>query len=216
MTEREQGPDLRPLLIEVSRAWRIVAVFALLGALAGAVTAALGDREYQGSVTYFVSTPSAQSSQLAAGQFGQERVRTYVRLLKSERLAQMIVDESGREDLTARTVTRSISGNADLDTVLLEVTVSHPERETALAITRSLTGEFSQLVADLEGAGEDAAARVELVVVSGPSVTDSPVGVPLAWAVGVGGLGGILLGAAGAVVITAAHRSAYAISAPGG
>ena len=95
------------------------------------------------------------------------RVNSYVALLSTERLAEMVVADSG-VDLTPGEVRGMITASGDLDTVLLKATVTSTSEDLALELTESIATQFVTLVSEVEGGAEQ--GSVTLQVVSGPSV----------------------------------------------
>src|ERR671920_2394095 len=94
-TRKEEATrlDLRDYLRAVRKRWWMVA-----GAIAVAVGVAvtvtlLTPPKYAASVTFFVSTRGTEVTQaFQGGQFAQQRVKSYVDVLTSNRLAQAIVE----------------------------------------------------------------------------------------------------------------------------
>lgn len=209
MSVADQGPDYRTFLVPILRQWTWVAITALVGCVLGAVVTLAMPRHYEGSVTFFVSAPmSEQASPLSALQFSQERVGTYVRLLDSEKLAEMVRTDSG-VDLDTQNVMGQISGNADLDTVLLDATVQDQDRERAEKMTQSVAQQMPALITELEGVNANGEPRVSLVVVSGPEIT-GPTGPSLMLNTAAGGVVGLMLG------LVLANIASYRQRAPRG
>jgi capsular exopolysaccharide synthesis family protein len=153
---------------------------------------------YQGTVTFFATTPSLDpSSPLQSDQFGQQRVNSYVRLLDSELLAERVV--AGTDlDLTEKQVMTSLTGEADLNTVLLTAYVRSTSQDRAEAIVDSVAVEMPRLVEDIEG--ESGQASVRLRRVSGPTLDPDPVGPQTQLWIAAGFLLGLALGVAVALL----------------
>jgi capsular exopolysaccharide synthesis family protein len=190
--------DLRQYLQAIYKHRWILAAGLLVGLLLGSYTVMTSETTYRGSVTFFVSSAGegTVSSANVGDQFALRRVNSYLALLETDRLAEMVVDDSGL-DTTAAFVSSRISGTADIDTVLLRAVVSHEKRDVALVITESLSRQFVELVNDVErpASGE---ATVRLEVVSGPSV--SPVGVRWKMILASRAMAGLVIAAAIALV----------------
>jgi capsular exopolysaccharide synthesis family protein len=167
--------DLEQYLRAVRKVWWVIAVATLLGAAYGAHTASRTVPEYRASVTFFVVTRSADASVSAAvqgDQFAQRRVNSYVALLSTDRLAQMVADHPD-VDLPPQQIRRMLGASGDLDTVLFTATAMSPSRDLAQRVAGAVATEFVTLVDEVEGQGNDEGS-VHLEVVSGPSVSQVP------------------------------------------
>jgi capsular exopolysaccharide synthesis family protein len=155
---------------------------------------------YQGTVTFFATTPSLDSSSpLQSDQFGQQRVNSYVRLLDSEALAERVVEESDADlDLTEKEVITAVSGEADLNTVLLTANVRSTSPRRAREIVDSVAVQMPRLVEDIES--DSGPAAVLLRRVSGPTLNPDPVGPQTELWIAVGFLFGLGLGVAAALL----------------
>ena len=90
------------------------------------------------SVTFFVTTPSqGVADAYQGGLFLQQRVKSYVDLLTSDRLAQSVVAENP-VGLTADQVQRRVATSTEAGTVLLTATVTDTDQTRALKITETL------------------------------------------------------------------------------
>jgi capsular exopolysaccharide synthesis family protein len=168
--------DLRDYLRAVRRHWWLV-VGAVAVALGGAtLVTVLTPPRYEASVTFFVSaqTKGGVTDAYQGDLFSQQRVASYVDLLTSDRLAQMVVD---RHDtgLTAEEVRSRIAARAVPNTVLLRATVTDGDRGRALTLARDLADRFAALVQVLETPSGSAVPAVRVEVVAGPRLADAPV-----------------------------------------
>ncbi len=158
---------------------------------------------YQSSVTFYVSTPTdaAGGNAYQANQYALSKIESYTRLLTSDRLAQLLVDEGGL-DLSPADVARRISASSDLNTVLLTATISDTSTDRCLAIAKSIATEFGPLIDQLDNrTSKDAnGSTVKLNVVSGPSLNPAPVSPRVTLNYGLGLLAGLIVGVALAVL----------------
>lgn len=188
--------DLKSWVRALRKYWWIVVVTTLAAVGVGALVVAQTPNQYASTVTFFVKTPADQIGGAYQGdQFGQKRVNSYVQLIGSQRLADLVLTDS-KVNLTSDQLMSRISAKGDLNTVLLTATVTDTSPERSLAIADSLSRQFVDLVATLETPPGSTTPTVTLEVTSAASlnlnaVEPRPVLI-LGFAVAVG----VLLGAA--------------------
>ncbi len=86
---------LRDYVRALRKRWWLVIAGAVVGAALSLLWVQQLPPVYQGTVTFFATTPSLDpSSPLQSDQFGQQRVNSYVRLLDSELLAERVVADT--------------------------------------------------------------------------------------------------------------------------
>jgi capsular exopolysaccharide synthesis family protein len=163
--------DLGQYLSIVRKFWVVILLSTCIGLLAGVYVTSTAEVAYRGSVTFFVrtSTGSTANNQFAADQFAQRRVNSYVALLTTDRLANMILKNTNVK-LSAKQVSGMISATGDINTVLLTATVTTDSKQMAEVLTSALATQFVELVNSVENEGGEGAV-VNLEVVSGPNVT---------------------------------------------
>ncbi|ROT29754.1 polysaccharide biosynthesis tyrosine autokinase [Micromonospora sp. HM5-17] len=167
--------DLQNYLRALRQRWWVVlaTVMVALG-VAGFVTVR-ATPQYGASVTFFVTSPSqGVSDAYQGGLFLQQRVKSYVDLLTSDRLAQTIVAEE-QLGLTADEVRSRISARVEADTVLLSATVTDSDQARALRLTEALAAHFVTLVQTIETPPGAREAPLKIEVVGGPRVDAEPV-----------------------------------------
>ena len=167
--------DLRDYLRAIRKRWWMVvgAITASVG-VAIAVTL-LTPAKYAASVTFFISTRGAEVAQaFQGGQFAQQRVKSYVDVLTSNRLAQAIV-ATDPTDLAAETVQNEISAQVVPDTVLVEATVTDTDRTRALRIAQTLAVQFPVLIGVLETPPGSRIPTVGVQIIAQPHLGDGPV-----------------------------------------
>ncbi len=192
--------DLHGYVQAVRKYWWLVLLVTGLCVGASIVLTVTATPKYESSVTFFVSTPpNADGTALQADQYAQRRVNSYVGVLTSERLAQMVIDAS-KVDLTVAQVSSSISAAADVNTVLLTATVTDTSPERSLAIATALSTQFTVIVNELDNHGSPDTANVVLNVVSGPTLNPVPVSPRKTLNIGLGIILGLALGLAAAIL----------------
>ena len=167
--------DLRDYLRAVRKRWWLV-VGSVVFAVAAAVTVTLlTPPRYAASVTFFVSTRGTEVTQaFQGGQFAQQRVKSYVDVLTSNRLAQSIAATS-LTGLTAEDVQSEITAQVVPDTVLVEATVTDTDRVRALQIAQTLAVEFPDLIGTLETPPGSKVPTVGVKIIAEPRLADAPV-----------------------------------------
>ncbi|MFI6133516.1 polysaccharide biosynthesis tyrosine autokinase [Micromonospora sp. NPDC051141] len=184
----------------VRRHWWIVLVTVMLTLGVAALVTVRSVPRYQASVTFFVTTASPGVMDAYQGSlFLQQRVKSYGDLLTSDRLAQSVVADAPL-GLTADQVRGKISTEVLPDKVLLKALVTDTNQTRALKLTETLATEFTELVRKVETPADGKAPPIKIEVVSGPRVTSSPVSPRPARNLVLGGLLGLLAGAALAVL----------------
>lgn len=190
--------DLRAYIRALRRRWLVIAFCVVLGILFGLAKTAAATAVYQGSVTFYVSTPyQSTDTAFASDQFAQDRANSYALVLSSDRLARMIVTAGGLK-VDAGTVASEITGSAQLNTVLVTAQVQDTSIDRLKKITQGVARQMPRLVYQLER-NRKGPTQVVMRVVSGPSVNPAPISprptLDLALGLGIGLIIGLLLAA---------------------
>ncbi|MDZ5442979.1 polysaccharide biosynthesis tyrosine autokinase [Micromonospora sp. 4G57] len=192
--------DVRTYLRLIRRHWWIVLATLMAALGTAALVTVQSPPRYVASVTFFVTTPSqGVTDAYQGGLFLQQRVKSYADLLTSDRLAQSVVAES-QVGLTADQVQRRVTTSTEAGTVLLKATVTDTDQNRALKVTEALSAKFVELVQKVETPPDAKNAPIKLEVVSGPRVSSSPVSPQPVRNLVIGGVLGLLLGMALAVL----------------
>jgi capsular exopolysaccharide synthesis family protein len=167
--------DLRDYLRAIRKRWWLV-VGALGVAIAVAVTiTVLTPPRYAASVTFFVNAQtSGATDAFQGGTFVQQRVKSYVDVLTSNRLAQTIADQQA-DGLSAETVQEGITAQVVPDTVLVRATVTDGDRARALRLAQAVATEVPKLVKTLETPPKATAPTVGVEILAEPKLADDPV-----------------------------------------
>ncbi|MBL7490189.1 protein tyrosine kinase [Frankia sp. AgB1.9] len=156
--------ELRVYARVLRRGWLLVLTLTAAGGLLAAVVTWQAARMYAATVTMVVSTAGGGSTDLSAdegGQLSAQRVRSYAKLVASDRVAAAVI---GRLHLTespdllrSRIVTQAVP-----DTLLLRVSVRDSSAPRAERLADAVGTAFSAAVAQVEapGPGQRPAARV--------------------------------------------------------
>jgi capsular exopolysaccharide synthesis family protein len=199
--------ELHEYLRALRKRWQWIAVaLAVALALAGTLNVVMTPR-YASKVTFFVNVPSSGASDAYDGSlFSTERVKSYVEVLTSDRLARSIAAD-GTLGLDARQVRKRITARPVPDSVLLQATVTDTSPDRSFRIANSLSTEFVALVRALEAGPGGRPPAVSVEVVTGPEVNSEPLSPRPMRNLLLAGLLGLLVGAGIAVLRDALDSS---------
>lgn len=191
--------ELRTYLTALRKGWWIVLACAVIGGGAGAFMAERATPLYAAHVTFYVSTPQANSSTaFSTDQFAQAKANSYASILSSNRLGKLIVDATGLK-MSPGAVAGEISGSAELNTVIVSATVTDSSPQRALTIARGAADQLPRLVNVLDNTSTGT-HNVSLQVVDDPTVGSTPVSPRKKLDVGLGLIFGLIVGVVGAVL----------------
>jgi capsular exopolysaccharide synthesis family protein len=156
--------------------WLTVVVTTLLAILGATAVSLLTTPLYQAGTRLFVSTTAGASAAelYQSNRLSQERVLSYVELLKGETLAQRTIDKLDL-DMTANALRANVQATAKLDTVLIAVKVTDPSPVRSRDIANALSDEFVVMVRELETPGPGARPDARVVVEQRASIPETPV-----------------------------------------
>lgn len=182
------------------RSWWLIVVVAILGAAIGYGYSKAQTRRYASHLTFWVATPTLNGQDAnASNQFAQERAASYAALLTSDSLAERVI-ANARLKMSPSVLTREITASAELNTILVDVTITDPSPDRAYRIGQSIGAEFPKLVDDLDNRSSAGGSAVSLQVVSGPTRSNVPVSPRTRLNVLLGAALGLLIGLALAVL----------------
>lgn len=191
---------MREYLRALARGWWMIVISVIIGAGAAMLLITTTQPVYAGTVTFFVNTtPVTGVSPLQGDQYAQQRVATYVRLVSSDRLAEMIKNDTG-SDRSVTDIADSISGESPLNTVLLTATVTGSSGDEALTTTRSVATQFIRMIRTID-------PTVSLEVTSGPTLLPRPIAPRAKLDLGIGIAAGLAIGAGAAIARRALDTS---------
>jgi capsular exopolysaccharide synthesis family protein len=198
--------ELRDMIAALRAGWFLPVIGLLLGGTVGAATALLMTPTYTSATQLFVTTTDATSTAAAfqGSQFSQNRVRSYVQLLTSERLAEQVI-EALELDMPPDRLQQKIEATVVPDTTVLDIVVTDVSPERARDLAAAIATEFTSLVEEVEGTTTVAAeptqtsvttVPVKVTVLDNPEVPDSPSSPGLYQLVAIGVLIGLVVGCA--------------------
>lgn len=200
--------DLRDYIKVLRNRWLLIAgttVLALLGAIGATLVAT---PRYESSTQLFVSTQGgSDSTDLAQGNsFSQQRVKSYAEIASTPAVLGPVIDELGLATTPAQ-LARSVTADAPLDTVLINIAVRDDSAAQAQRIAAAVGNQFALTIVSLEQPLTGERAAVRATVVKASTVPGAPVTprVPLNLALGL--LVGLALGVGLAILRTVLDTS---------
>jgi non-specific protein-tyrosine kinase len=179
--------------------WRVVAVCVLVGVGIASVFVWHATPKYRASTQLFVATKDTTQvgSLEQGGQFSLDRVQSYAEIVNTLQITAPVARRVGG-GLTPQQIADEVSASAPPNTVLVNVHVTDPSAERAVALANAISDEFSVYASNLETVGEKA-SPVKVTVVKRATLPNSPVSPRTTLDLLVGLLVGLGVGAAGAV-----------------
>ena len=209
--------ELKDTIAALRAGWFLPVIGLLLGGGVAALATLLMTPTYTSSTQLLVTSTDASTTTAAyqGSQFSQNRVTSYVQLLKSERLSEGVISELDlgipAEDLQER-----IEASVVPDTTVLNVVVTDTSAERARDLTVTIAEQFSALVDEIETAttvSPDPAVPpvvtvpVKVTVLDTPEAATTPSSPSLERNIAVGVLVGLILGFATAYLRLRLDRS---------
>lgn len=163
---------------------------------------------YQASTRLFVSTTSGSTltETYQGNRASQERVLSYVELLKGETLAQRTIDKLDL-DTTANAVQSRVGASAKQGTVLINVSVLDESPVRARDIANVLSDEFVVMVRELETPTDGSSPNARVLVEQRATIPSHPVIPKKTRNIAVGLALGLMLGVGLAVVLDVIDNS---------
>ena len=197
--------DLRGYLKVLARRWPTVLICLVLGIGAAETATALTTPVYEARTQLFVATQTGvDTSDLTQGQaFSQARVQSYAAIVATRQVTQPVARKLGLE-VTPEELASSITAEAPLNTVLINITVRDTVPARAARIADAVAERFITVVERLEtpkrasatnGPDASPASPVSLGVTQQAAVPTTPVSPNRLLDLLAGVLGGLLLGA---------------------
>ena len=193
--------ELKELTRAVRAGWWLLVVGLLCGTALGGLATLRATPMYASSTQLFVSTTGTDDTSTAyqGNLFSQQRVTSYVQLLTGQRVAARVIERLDLDE-TPGAFTGSLTASAIPETVLIQVTVMRPSPEEARDIAAAVGEEFGAIVSELETPDGAANSTVKVTVTEEPELAAAASSPSPQRNVALGGIVGLLLGAAGALV----------------
>jgi capsular exopolysaccharide synthesis family protein len=166
--------DLRDYVRTLRKRWTLVALCVLVSLGAAAAATLLAKQMYTSTAQIFVSARDSgdnnASNAYQGGLLAQQQVKTYSRVAVSPTVTDKV---AARLQLEPGVVANSVTADAPLDTVLINVTATARSPKVAQQIAQAVADETSALVPRLETT-EGKAAPVKLTVTTAANLPTSP------------------------------------------
>jgi capsular exopolysaccharide synthesis family protein len=153
----------------------LIVLCCLLGLLGGGAASLLVKPTYTADTQLFVAIQgSGTVSELQQGNtFSQARVQSYVKTVKSPVVLQPVIDRLGLQT-TASELSKRVVASADLNTVLINISVSDSSPVQSAATAEGIAKSLIQVVDDLEKPESGGTSPVRLSVIAPATAPESP------------------------------------------
>lgn len=186
--------ELKDYWLTVRRRWRVVvATLVATLALAAAITLQ-ATPQYDSSTRLFISTSESDSSSAYTGNlFATQRVASYADLVGSRQLADQVEDSTGGV-VAAQDLRELVEATVVPETVILEITATHPDPEVAAQVAQAYAEQLQDLVRELETPQGETRALIKATIVDDAEVSDDAVSPQPARNLALAAVLGLLLG----------------------
>jgi non-specific protein-tyrosine kinase len=170
--------ELRDYVRVLRRGWALVLMCVVAGGLLAATATWRATKVYAASVTMVVSSSAEQAEGAAsayqAGLLPQLRMKSYAKLIVTDRVAGAVIDRLGLPE-NPDSLRRRIAAQAVPDTVLLQATVHDSDRGRARQIADAVGDVFPPAVERIEQPAENRPPTMRVHVWARATLPTSPV-----------------------------------------
>lgn len=167
--------DLREYLTVLRKQWYLVAALAIAGAAFGVYRAESAPPVYRATSKVFVSLTGGSTAQelVQGSDYTQNLVQSYAALTTMPVVLDPVIDQLGL-DTTARKLSQSVTADAPLDTVIIEISAKGSAPDTVADVSNAVASQLSTTITDLspKANGQD---NVNVEVVARAQPPDSPI-----------------------------------------
>lgn len=193
--------DLRDYLTILRHRWLLIASVALGVVALAALATWRTTPQYASSTDLFISTSQAadDSQAFQGSQFSLQRVKSYAEMVNQNEVTRRVIRNLDLNETPAE-LSEQITATAQLDTVILTITVTDPSPERAQRIAETTADVFVGYVGELETPPGKDQATIKATVTNQATAPTSPVSPQPLRNLGLGLILGLLLGAGIAVL----------------
>lgn len=167
--------DLRDYLRILRRNWILIAAATLIGLLGGGLASILVKPTYVSETQLFVAIQSSGSvTELQQGNtFSQARVQSYVKTVTTPVVLRPAIESLGL-GITPDELSKRVQASADLNTVLIKITVSDSSPVQAAATAQAVADSLVRAVDNLEKPKAGGSSPVALSIITPAEAPLSP------------------------------------------
>jgi capsular polysaccharide biosynthesis protein len=154
---------------------------------------------YTATATSFLSVQSDVGSLIERSQFALARITSYPELATSSDVLTKTINDLGLNE-SVQQLAKSVTATNPSTTVLLQISASAQDPETAAAIANSVASNLSDTVSQLENSSSDDRYTVSLELRDRAQKPTSPSAPQRSIILGLGALGGLALGLIAAII----------------
>jgi succinoglycan biosynthesis transport protein ExoP len=195
--------ELRDYVRILQKSWIVIAVLLFVGIGTAAGFSILQTPKYSSTAKVFVATSGGSSvADLQQGNtFSQQRVKTYADLATTPIVLLPVIAELNL-DLSSAQLASLVTATAPLNTTLIEIAATNVDPALASQIATAVSESLTQVVENIETPADSASSTspVKLTLVQHAEVPQVPVSPNVPLNIGLGGLLGLALGIAIAVL----------------
>lgn len=170
--------ELNKLVRILRKSWILIAIFALLGVVGGAVASLLTPVQYASATRLFVAVqiaPGSTTGDLVQGNnFAVQKVLSYIDVATSPRVLDPVIADLGL-DTTSDELAKEVTATVEPNSVVIELVALAPTSAGATELARSVADSFANVVVNqLETPADGSASPVKVEVLAPATPSDLP------------------------------------------
>lgn len=187
----------------IRRSWLLVLALSTLGLAGGAALTLSATPLYSSTTKVFVavqSTGTTTSELVQGNSAAQQKVSSYIDVVTTASVLQPVIDELDLDESVA-TLAGRVTAASKVNTVVIDITVQHPDAATAAKIAGAVGSSFAKVVTeDLETPTSGGPSLVRIGTIEPPVVPTTPTSPKLTTNLVLGLAVGLVLGIAAALI----------------
>ncbi len=186
--------ELRDYIRILRKSWVLIVLLTLVAVAAAAAYSIVQTPKYSATTRVFVSSQSADSTSelLQGSSFTQGRVKTYSSLVTTPIVLLPVIAKLGLS-ITAEQLAERVNGAAQLDTTLIEITVTDVDPVVAANIANATSQSLTAVVEKIETTEGSVGSPVKLTRVEDAIVASTPISPNIPLNIVLGALVGLAL-----------------------